>query len=410
MRTLAVARAMLLALWRDRGALLLSFVIPVVFFVIFAEVVVGAAGGDLRLRLVVVDEVASDESGKLLAALAALPSVRAMETAGDRNAARELVRRGTADAGLVIRADGEPLTSAGGFGQPPLLLLGDPARAVIADVLAGMLQRAYFSALPDVPLRNAVELVGSQFTEFSATQEEEIDEGLASLRRAAAAGAQVGWTFEDLLEREQVAGRSAAQNQVAYYAGAIAFMFLLLAAAQGALTLIDEIENGIVERVAATAGGAAVVISGKFVYLTGQGLVQATLIFLAAWLVYGVDLPALWLPWLLVTACSAIAAAGIGLALVAVSRTRGRAQAMPLVVVVMFSAVGGSMVPRFLMPGWLQDVGWLTPNTWALEAYSGVFWRDASTPELLLPCILLVAVGLLAWLGAQRSLRRLIDD
>ena len=43
------------------------------------------------------------------------------------------------------------------------------------------------------------------------------------------------------------------------------------------------------------------------------------------------------------------------------------------------------MVPRFFMPGWLQNIGWLTPNTWVLEAYSGVLSRDESLAAARLP-------------------------
>ena len=69
--------------------------------------------------------------------------------------------------------------------------------------------------------------------------------------------------------------------------------------------------------------------------------------------------------------------------------------------ILVLSALGGSMVPRFLMPELLKDLGWLTPNTWVLEAYSGMFWRGAGIADLWLPCFLLLALGLLGLAGAQ---------
>ena len=48
-----------------------------------------------------------------------------------------------------------------------------------------------------------------------------------------------------------MAGQNAALNNVAYYAGAVAFMFLLFAAAQSALGILDDQEAGILDRIAA---------------------------------------------------------------------------------------------------------------------------------------------------------------
>jgi len=78
-----------------------------------------------------------------------------------------------------------------------------------------------------------------------------------------------------------------------------------------------------------------------------------------------------------------------------------QAQNLSTVLILILSVVGGSMVPRFFMPEWLRDLGWLTPNTWVLEAYSGIFWRGATVSDLLLPCILLLVIGLVGLGGAQ---------
>ena len=59
-------------------------------------------------------------------------------------------------------------------------------------------------------------------------------------------------------------------------------MFLLFAAMQGALSLVDERQSGLADRLMAGPGGLAVVVLGKFLFLVGQGLVQAGLIFAAA--------------------------------------------------------------------------------------------------------------------------------
>ena len=39
------------------------------------------------------------------------------------------------------------------------------------------------------------------------------------------------------------------------------------------------------------------------------------------------------------------------------------------------SALGGSMVPRYLMNESLQHAGLLTFNAWAIDGYDKIFWR-----------------------------------
>ena len=53
---LAVLRSLALGLWRDRGALVMTFALPVVVFLVFAAIFSGASGDALRLRVAIADD------------------------------------------------------------------------------------------------------------------------------------------------------------------------------------------------------------------------------------------------------------------------------------------------------------------------------------------------------------------
>ncbi|HEY5678791.1 MAG TPA: ABC transporter permease [Pseudomonadales bacterium] len=403
---MAIFHAMVLGLLRDRGALLMSFFLPAVFFVIMAEIFTTTSGESLQLNVVVKDELDDEVSGRLLSALQATPTLTLTSDPDlDRDAVRALVKSGAYDIGLIVRADGEPLDSAGGFGAAPLLIVSDPARGVAIPMLAGQIRRAYFSALPDVAMGNVIGELENQFLTLTEAQHEAVAEGLLEMRSEAEAGREVGWSFEDLLEQESVAGGESV-NLVAYSAGAVAFLFLLFASVHGAVSLLEEREAGILDRVLAGPGGISIMVNGKLIYLVVQGIVQVGVIFMAAWLIYDVDVPANLIEWLVVTLAASLAAAGLAMLLATACTTRRQAQTVANTVILVISALGGSMVPRFFMPEALRDLGWLTPNTWALEAYSGIFWRQEPLTHLALPIGLLAGIGVLGWQAALFLARR----
>jgi len=396
----AIFRAMLLGLLRDRGALLMSFFLPAVFFLIMAEIFTATAGDSMNLSVALLDEIDNDVSHRLVASLEESSTLKITRLTGQsRDAVRSLVRNGQVDIGVILRADAEPLDSAGGFGPPPILIVSDPARGVAEPMLTGQIRRAYFGALPDVAMGNVVEELENQFLTLTDEQREEVAEGLDEMRADADAGRETGWSFEDLLGSESVISNDAV-SLVAYSAGAVAFMFLLFASVHGAVSLLEEQESGILDRVLAGPGGMNVLVNGKFLYVVVQGLVQVSVIFVVAWLVYGVDLPGNLVPWFVITLAACISAAGLAMLLAAACRTRRQAQTIANTVILVLSALGGSMVPRFFMPEALQTAGWLTPNAWALEAYSAIFWRGDNLLDVATPLALLVLSGLVGWLAA----------
>jgi ABC-2 type transport system permease protein len=399
---------MVLGLVRDRAALAMTFVLPALFFLVFAAIFAGATGEQLRLKVAIADQVRDGISTRLLAALERDPAL--LRIGGpdlDAPDVRRLVRKGTADVGLIVRTDAEPLDSLGGFGPAPLLIVADPVRGVTVPMLKGQIQKAYFSALPDVALGSVVGLVEDQFVEFDEDQRAAIGDGLNELRQEADDAGAADWGFEGLFQREDVAGRSAAENHVAYYAGAVAILFLLFSSVHGAISMIDERDSGILDRVLAGPGRMSAIVTGKALFLVLQGWVQVAVIFVIAWAVHGVDLPGHLWPWAVTTVAASMAAAGMAMVIATAFTTKRQAQTFANVAILILSALGGSMVPRFFMPELLQDLGWLTPNTWALEAYTAIFWRDEPGSALVLPWVILVVAGLVGLRVAHGLARRL---
>ncbi|WP_375450031.1 ABC transporter permease [uncultured Devosia sp.] len=393
----ALVRVMSLGLLRDRGALAMAFVLPPTIFVIFAAIFAGASGDEMRPQVAIAVSEPSQLAGRLEAALRAEPSLRILpKTVDSEEEAAKLVDRGEADVGLVLKADLGDVASA------PVLILMDPAKLIAGDIVSGQVQRLIGLQMPDLALSQTAPEIDSIVGGFTPEQSAR----LASAIEQLAANGQEQETQASLVEARTIGPERSSGATVSYYAGAVAILFLLFSAMQSAATLIEERKSGIVDRIAVGPAGTDVVVIGKFLFLTGQGVVQVALIFVVAAIVYGVDLmPHLGL-WLLATLAASMAAAGLGLAVAAICTTKQQAHTMATFVVLVCSAVGGSMVPRFMMPPWLQDMGWYTPNAWAIEAYHGVLWRGETLPDLV-PELTGLGAAALASVGVALVVSRL---
>lgn len=391
---LAMFRVMALALWRDRGALVMTFLLPPLVFLIFSAVFAGATGEDVKLRIALADDARTPTSRRLAEALLKDPDLRA-ERAGPESGAevRRLVRAGKADAGVIIRADPET-------GESPVVVVSDPSRAVAAPLTMARVQQAMSRSMPDILLARTLVDTAPAVGGYSS---EQIARALSA--RAGMAGQAARPARPALFAREDITGARKGGGTIAYYAGAVSILFALFSAMTGALTLIDERRSGVADRILAGARGMGPVVTGKFVFLTGQGLIQAAVIFATAQLVYGVPVVQHFGLWLATAAAASICAAGLALGMVALCRTRDQAQMLSTFIILILAAIGGSMVPRFLMPPWLQLAGWATPHAWTIEAYQSILWRDAGLSAVYPAWAVLAAAGLLGLLVAQTATR-----
>lgn len=357
----AVFKIMLLSLMRDRGALAMSFILPGLVFAIFAVALAAASGGQLAVKVSIADLRQDDISGRIVDQLKSSDSLR-VGSFVDNNRARVVlaVRDGRADVGLVIRK--QILSEAAGVlpERPMFELITDPAREIATTMVQANLQQA------------ALEL-------GSRPRREEAE----------------------LFERSMATTSGSQFTAAAYYAGAVSVMFVLYSALTSAASYLEEREQGLLERIVSGPGGAGVVIDGKFLFIAILGFVQTSLVFLMAWVVFDVDLPAHLTNWAITTACVSIACAGLMIAFITFLRTKRQAETLGQMLVVVLSAIGGSMVPRFMMPEEVQTIGWVTPNSWALDAYATILWLGDDVNKLHLPWSMLLAMGFLGLLVAR---------
>jgi ABC-2 type transport system permease protein len=54
---------------------------------------------------------------------------------------------------------------------------------------------------------------------------------------------------------------------------------------------------------------------------------------------------------------------------------------------------GGAMIPLAFMPRFMAALGQASPVKWSILALEGAIWRGFTPSEMLLPCVILVSVG-----------------
>jgi ABC-2 type transport system permease protein len=427
---LNVTRTALLALRRDRGALVLSFVLPLAFFSIFAVIFGGAHDTTPKVHLIIADEDKSQASQDLVKALEKESSlVVATRPAAKRKNGPLPAEYTAATAEKAVQAGDAPvaLIIPSGFGQHPISfgpdadasgvqLLNDESDTIAPQIVMGLLQKAAMTAMPAVMAEEGMKKAQQYIGGFTPQQQKVVQDGLAQLRQEVANG-DLGSQLNNgdssdngvgiiRVKERAVVGENKKSPMISFYAAAIGVMFLLFTASNAAGALLDEAESGTLERVLSTRVTMTKLLGGKLVFNTLLAFAQLVAMFLWGWAVFKLDFFSHVAGFTVMGLCTAFAVAAFGQLLAALCHTRAQLGALSTLVILVMSAVGGSMFPRYFMPEAMQKAGLLTINAWAIDGFTKVFWRDLPLTELWPQVTVLVAVGVALFLIARRVARR----
>lgn len=430
-------------LFRDKAAAFFTFLFPLLFAIFFSFVFKTGGGGGGKMTVAVFDEDATEASARLIADLQA---DTALETkiVESRKAGTELVRKSDATA-LIVVPKGFAQGADGMFtgGKIPLEAVVDPSRTAEAGLLTGKLNELAFRQLstmftdnrrmksmldksreqlrtfaPDGSPRSEAFLKFFEGADGLSAQLEQIQkeaeakspvtkpgkEPLASTASKAPSFNPVDVKITQLAVDEPGANgeKKDSPRRSTDFSFPQGIAWGLMGCVIGfAASLASERRRGTLIRLTTAPITKAQILGGKaLACFIACMAVQVMLIGVAV--VMGSHVWS-W-PTLIVAILSAsIGFVGMAMLLAALAGSEEGAGGMARAVPMILAMIGGGTIPLFAMPPFVKTLSNISPFKWAIYAVEGGMWRGFSPIDMLLPCGILIGLGVVCFaIGVKR--------
>jgi ABC-2 type transport system permease protein len=399
---------------RNRASLFWILVFPLLLALFFG-LVFGGGGSVRALGLAVVVEDDSEAARALVERLGKSDALD-IETL-PREQAKEEVRKGKRVAYLVIPKDyGKTAGSFGGQG-PPLEVGIDPSRRAERGVLEGILTQTLFADVQESfqdPKKLEVQVKGALRElnrakglpkEEQAALTELFGHLLEFSKRAQGTGSGEGSQWQPAKLDIQPVGRVEEEPRTPFE---ITFPSSILWGILGCvqsfiISIVGERIGGTFLRLRVAPVTWGQVLAGKalacFLACSAVSLLLLTL----GGVVFGVRLehPLHLLLAILATACCFV---GILMLLATLGRTIEGTSGAAWGILMPMAMIGGGMIPLIAMPDWMLRISNFSPVKWGIYALEGAVWRGFRLQEMLLPCGILIAIGVICFLLGVRKL------
>jgi ABC-2 type transport system permease protein len=377
---------------RDRGGLITSFVLPMLFIIIFSYAFSGIGNEDEVITLPVVDLDGGEVAQELIAAVNRVAGVetKPYEEAG----ARAQIEGEQIEYALFIPAGFSDGVAAG---QPvTLLLLSGPnadgaSMEAMRTVVDGVSKDLSLQTQLIAGFRQMGQMMQASEGEGVFASDLAVAQAQSQFERAKTAplvGIEQKTPDAILQEREQF-------SAVGLSVPGATVLFVFLMASTTAMSIYSEKKMGTFRRLLAAPLAKAELLSGKILPGLVIIVVQIAVIFAASILLLpligldrlylGNDLLAVALLSVMVALC----ASSLGLLIAAIARTEAQISGISVVAMWVMGAVSGAFVPTFFLGGFLGTIGKVTPQYWAVSAYTALFVRGQTLGDITMELAIL---------------------
>ncbi len=393
---------------RDKTALALTFLVPVVLIYIFGHVFGVSGDGPAGIPLAVVSKTKAPVAAAITSALRKEKAFKVITTDEQTKGAkpltetqvRERMRAGSLRFALIFPPDAQ---SDARFGLK-LKFLNNPRNEIETQTVRGLLEKTVFTTAPQALLgslqKRAANFIGQanldQFNHSLANSIAqafggETDQLYAQLSSGAipsgaTTGSPAGASFIESLikiDAEQVSGAQVKSPMATRSVGGWAMMFLLFSLSAAATSLFDEKKAGLYQRLLSAPVRRTHILWSKYLFGMLVGLVQLGALFLAGHILFGIDITSNLGNLFLICLAASTACVAFGMLLAAVAPTTAAASGLGTFVILTMSAIGGAWFPTSFMPEFIQHLSKLTIVYWSIEGFIQVLWANCTTRELL---------------------------
>jgi ABC-2 type transport system permease protein len=390
---LTIALKDIRVLFQDRATLMIILVAPFALTLVLGAAFGGiSTGNDSPIKDIPVVVVNHDQGAmlatqalnfgeRLADALQHVGGLLRVEVLADEEQARARVRDGRAAAAVLIPADFSqalnPTNPAFGDARIKLTLFRDAGSAISADIVSAVVRQivnGFTNA--DVAIYAAGKANANPL--FLITQASAVAQDVAT--RSQSGDAPITVTTAQTTPGQSGPGF----NLLAFFAPSMAVFFLNFAMAFGVVTILEEKDNGTLQRLIVSPTRRMTILAGKLGGTYVSGVIQIFLLIVATSLVgpllgsktpiWGTNVPAL----VVLTLCVVAGALGLGTILAAVARTRQQASIYASAGLILMGIVGGSFFASGDRPP-MGIASQLTVNYWATSAYA----RLSQTNDLM---------------------------
>jgi ABC-2 type transport system permease protein len=365
---IATIKKELLLLLRDIHGLLLLFVMPVAFILIMSlalESQFAQNAGGQKIAVLVDDQARSDSAAGVIKLLEQRDVFSWHVT--DTLSAPEKIRHDEAAFLLTLQQNNTDLHAE--------ILVAPATNPQIEAIFTAVVGEAMSKQRIEALLRN---LKMKRALDNNFSLDDGIDEDALNSNPV---------TIHYSYQKNQTASTQPTSVQQSVPAWLVFAMFFSVVPL--ANTLISERQQGTLRRLRTLPVSLALPVIGKlvpyFVINQIQVLLMLTVgvylmpLFGADSLTLGHSLAGL----LLMSVCLSIAALGYGILIAVVARTTDQATTLGGVGNILLAALGGIMVPRFVMPDSMQQIAGFSPMAWGLEGFLDIFLRSGGVKDVL---------------------------
>ena len=414
---------------RDKVALMLAVLLPIVLVTVFCSIMTGMGGGNggmPSIEVALLDQDQSPASNAFVAAFGDMQGISLVlaEPASTRDDLVRLVHDGQRPFAVLL-----PEGFAAGS---ELELIRDPGRSMSLQILSIGLVRALFETRGEELLweiqSRSLEAAGipAEWTTRIEAFTTPFRQAMKSLFTDAAEEGHVSpdaeadgedfdfqqFALQVLPIQTQDVLPSGRQEQITYMVShsvsGMTVMMIMFSLVGFARTLLEERKDGTMRRLLCAPINPLTVLMSKFLGAFMVGMCLVFILFAYAALVFDFSFLPHWDTVLVISLATVASSTAFALLIAVVSTSDKQADGLSTILILVMSALGGAWMPLMFMPEAVRTVGQFTLTYWSIEAYQSVFWSGLhwTNPTILKDLGVLLGLAVVLVFVAARVFQR----